>query len=73
MSDVVEIARYSSEFAGLTAVAHLDSEGIEARLLTDNAGGAFPSLTMLSGGVRIIVRATDAPAAREALQSIEPE
>jgi len=68
MSDIVEIARYSSEFAGQTALAHLQSEGITAQMVTDDAGGAFPSLTMLTGGVRVVVRAEDAEAATRALE-----
>jgi len=68
MSDIIEIARYSSEFAGQTAVALLEAAGIEAHMLTDDAGGAIPSLTMLSGGVRIVVRSEDAADARSTLE-----
>lgn len=71
MSDVVEVGRYSSEFAGRTALAHLQSEGISAHLLTDTAGGAFPSLTMLSGGVRLVVSVEDEDGAREVLENVE--
>ncbi|MFV1971044.1 MAG: hypothetical protein ACC683_08590 [Acidimicrobiia bacterium] len=71
MSDIVEIAHYSSEFAGQTALAHLQAVGITAHMLTDDAGGAFPSLTMLTGGVRIAVRSEDAAAARAALEELD--
>jgi len=67
MTDVVEVARYSSEFAAQTALVHLKSEGINASLVTDNAGGAFPSLTMLSGGVRLVVLKSDVEAAQAVL------
>jgi hypothetical protein len=70
MSDIVEIARYSSEFAGQTALAHLQAVGITANMLTDDAGGAIPSLTMLTGGVRVVVRSEDAAAARTALEEL---
>jgi len=68
MPDIIEIARYSSEFAGQTAVAVLEAAGIDAHVLTDDAGGAIPSLTMLSGGVRIVVRSQDAAEARGILE-----
>jgi hypothetical protein len=68
MSKIVEIARYSSEFAGQTAVARLQAVGITAHMLTDDAGGAIPSLTFLTGGVRVVVRSDDAAAARTALE-----
>lgn len=68
MSKIVEIARYSSEFAAQTALAHLQAIGITAHMLTDDAGGAIPSLTLLTGGVRVVVRSEDAKAARSALE-----
>jgi len=70
MPDIVEIARYSSEFAGQTALAHLQAVGITAHMLTDDAGGAIPSLTLLTGGVRVVVRSEDAEAARTALEEL---
>jgi len=70
MSDIVEIAHYSSEFAGRMAVAHLQAVGITAHMVTDDAGGTIPSLTMLTGGVRIAVRAEDAAAARAAIEEL---
>jgi hypothetical protein len=39
-------------------------------MLTDDAGGAIPSLTMLTGGVRVVVRSEDAEAARTALEEL---
>jgi hypothetical protein len=73
MSDIVEIARYSGEFEGQVAVAHLASEGIEATMVTDDAGGAFPNLSMVSGGVRIAVRSEDAEAGAVALQDLSDD
>jgi hypothetical protein len=70
MSDIVEIARFSSEFEAQLALAHLASEGITARMVTDDGGGALPNLTMLTGGVRLIVRSEDAGAARTALSAL---
>ncbi len=73
MSEIVEIAHYSSEFAGQTALAHLQAVGITAHMLTDDAGGAFPSLTMLSGGVRLVVREEDVEVASQALKELDDD
>ncbi len=70
MSDIVEIAKFSGEFEAQIALAHLASEGIEANIVTDDAGGAFPTLSMLTGGVRIIVRTQDAQAATLSLEEL---
>ncbi|MEN8239416.1 MAG: DUF2007 domain-containing protein [Actinomycetota bacterium] len=67
MTDIVEIAQFSSEFEAQLAVADLASSGIEATMVTDDGGGAIPSMSMLTGGVRVIVRAEDAEAASQIL------
>ena len=71
MSDIVEIARFSGEFEAKVAEAHLASIGIAANMVTDDGGGAFPNLSMLTGGVRLIVRSEDAEAAMEALKLLD--
>lgn len=71
MSDIVEIARFSGEFEAQVAKAHLASVGIEANMVTDDGGGAFPNLSMLTGGVRLAVRSEDAEAAMEALKLLD--
>lgn len=70
MDDIVEAASFGSDFAADLAVAHLASVGIEATVLTDDAGGAIPSMTGLSGGARVVVRVEDLDRAREALQAV---
>ncbi|MDA2980051.1 MAG: DUF2007 domain-containing protein [Actinomycetota bacterium] len=72
MADLVEAGRFTTEFEALTALAVLESAGIDARMVTDNAGGALPSLSQLSGGVRILVRAEDGEDARDVLETEEP-
>jgi len=67
MSDIVEIASYGTTFAARAAAAHLESEGIRSSVVTDNAGGAIPSMSMLSDGVRLIVAADDAERANAVL------
>jgi Putative prokaryotic signal transducing protein len=71
MSDILEIAAYPSTFDADVAIAHLASEGIEAFLASDDAGGAFPSMTGIGGGARVLVRSADADAARAALATLD--
>jgi len=70
MDDVVEVASYQTVFSAEIAIAHLESVGIDANIATDNAGGAFPSMTGLSGA-RVIVRSEDAERAKEALATLK--
>ena len=69
--DTVVIGSYGTSFEARIALAHLESVGIDAWLATDNAGGAIPSLTGLSGGARVLVRAGDVERAREALADLD--
>lgn len=71
MTDLVEVASYSSEFAARLAVAQLESAGIAAKVVTDDAGGVIPSLTPLTGGARVLVRRGDADAARAELRAVD--
>lgn len=71
MSDIVEIARFSSEFEAQMSQARLISQNIDAKIITDNAGGTLPSLTMLASGARIYVRAEDAERAVNVLADRE--
>jgi len=72
MSETVEVARFLNEFEARTAAAMLSSIGIESRVVTDNAGGAFPSLSPLSGGVKLVVNRYDEAEARDALETEQP-
>lgn len=72
MTDLVEAGRFGSDFEARTACAVLESAGIDAKVVTDNAGGALPSLSPLSGGVRVLVRAEDVADARTLLKN-DPE
>ena len=67
MSDIVEVATFGTTFAARAAAAHLESEGIRASVVTDNAGGAFPSMSSLAGGVRLVVAESDADRAADVL------
>ena len=59
MSHLVEVRTYESVLAATVDAAVLDSVDIESHIVTDNAGGAIPSLSPLSGGVRLLVRIED--------------
>ncbi len=67
MDDIIEIATFGTAFEARAAAAHLASEGIRASVLTDNAGGTIPSMSLLEGGVRLVVAAPDAEQARSVL------
>jgi hypothetical protein len=42
-------------------------------MVTDDGGGAFPNLSMLTGGVRLVVRNEDAVAAAEELALLDED
>jgi len=73
MADLVEAGRFMSEFEARTACAILETAGIDAKIVTDNAGGALPSLSPLSGGVRILVRVEDQQDAFDTLAEVPSE
>ena len=72
MSQLVEAGNYESVLAARVASAVLESVGIESHIVTDNAGGAIPSLSPLSGGVRLLVREEDQVDAIETLDVETP-
>ena len=71
--DLIEVGSFATKFDAQVAVAHLQSVGFDARMVSDDAGGAIPSLTGLSGGARVMVLREDAERAREALADIEDD
>ncbi len=68
MDDIIEIATFGTAFEARAVAAHLASEGIRASVLTDNAGGAIPSMSLLEGGVRLVVAASDVERARSVIK-----
>ena len=52
------------------AAGLLESEGIPALVMADDAGGAYPSLQFVRG-VRLLVAAADRYRAREILKAME--
>ncbi len=70
MEDIVEVATFGTTFEAKAAAAHLEAENIRSSVLTDNAGGTIPSMSMLDGGVRLVVAGQDAEEALQILDQI---
>ncbi len=62
------VASVPSRAEGDLVVGLLQSEGIEAAVIADDAGGEIASLQM--DGVRVLVRAADAARAKEILADL---
>jgi len=71
MSDEIVFLRcYPSEMDAIFARTMLESEGIQAIIMKDDAGGMEPQF-QLTQGVRLMVRAGDLERARELIAEIE--
>jgi hypothetical protein len=65
--ELVIVQRFTSAMFAEEAKGYLESNDIDAIVITDDAGGAIPSLGLASGGARLLVRADDVDAARALL------
>ena len=65
MSQAVSIGSFATRTEAEIVVGRLESEGIEAWISADDAGGAFPF--SLSGGVQVLVDESDAEEASRLL------
>ena len=73
LDDAVVIETFSSRAVAELAAGLLESEGIEALVMADDAGGLYPMLQFIRG-VRLLVAKEDAAQAREILhQPLEPD
>lgn len=70
--DAVVLETFPSRMEAELAAGLLESEGIEALVQADDAGGAYPMLQFVRG-VRLLVSAEDQYRAREVLQAMEEE
>ncbi|MBI5870795.1 MAG: DUF2007 domain-containing protein [Actinobacteria bacterium] len=71
MSDeIVILMRYPSEMDAIFARTLLESEGIEAMIMKDDAGGMEPQF-QLTQGVRLMVRAEDLEKARDLIAEVD--
>jgi hypothetical protein len=66
LNDAVVIETFTSRAVAELAAGLLEAEGIEALVLADDAGGAYPMLQFIRG-VRLYVAAEDEARAREIL------
>jgi len=63
MADMTRVARFSHRVEAELARASLESEGIPALLLADDAGGTWPGLP-----INLLVEAADVEAAKQVLE-----
>jgi putative signal transducing protein len=70
LDDAVVLETFYSRIEAEMAAGLLESEGVPALVMADDAGGAYPSLQFVRG-VRLMVAAADRYRAREILQAME--
>ena len=61
------VEKFNTRLEAEMAAGLLESEGINARVLADDAGGTYPPLQMVRG-VRLVVASDDEARAREILE-----
>jgi len=69
LDDAIVLETFSSRIEAEMAAGLLESEGVPALVLADDAGGAYPSLQFVRG-VRLLVAAEDQYRAREILRDM---
>jgi putative signal transducing protein len=70
LDDAVVLETFPNRIEAEMAAGLLESEGVPALVMADDAGGAYPSLQFVRG-VRLLVAAEDAYRAREILKAME--
>lgn len=70
LNDIIVLETFPNRIAAEMAAGVLESEGIEAMILADDAGGAYPMLQFIRG-VRLLVAPEDQERAREILAAME--
>ena len=69
LDDAIVLETFPNYIAAEMAAGLLESEGVEARVVTDDGGGMYPSLR-LTLGVRLMVYREDEARAREILAAM---
>ncbi len=69
LDDAVVLETFPNRIAAELAAGLLESEGIEALVVADDAGGAYPMLQFIRG-VRLLVAQEDEAQAREVLAAM---
>jgi inosine/xanthosine triphosphate pyrophosphatase family protein len=72
LDDAIVLETFASRIEAEMAAGLLESEGVEAMVLADDAGGAYPMLQFIRG-VRLMVYREDEARAREILQAMEAQ
>ncbi|MCL4503867.1 MAG: DUF2007 domain-containing protein [Deltaproteobacteria bacterium] len=70
LDDAIVLETFPNRIEAEMAAGLLASEGVEAMVVADDAGGAYPSLQFVRG-VRLMVAAEDAYRAREILRDMQ--
>ena len=70
LDDAIVLETFSNRIEAEMAAGLLESEGIEAMVMADDAGGAYPMLQFIRG-VRLLVYREDEARAREILKDME--
>lgn len=70
LDDAVVIETFPNRILAELAAGLLEGEGIEALVMADNAGGAYPALQFVRG-VRLLVAPQDEAQAREILAAMQ--
>jgi hypothetical protein len=69
LDDAIVLETFANRMEAEMAAGWLESEGIEALVMADDAGGAYPMLQFVRG-VRLMVAAADEGPAREILAAM---
>jgi len=59
MAKKVVIRNFKNRLEAELAKGYLKAEGLDVSISTDDAGGMYPQLALLTGGVRLLVDDTD--------------
>jgi hypothetical protein len=70
IDDAIVLETFPNRIAADMAAGLLESEGVEAMVLADDASGTFPPLQFIRG-VRLMVYKEDEARAREILRDME--
>jgi hypothetical protein len=69
LDDAIVLETFPTRIAAEMAAGLLESEGIEALVMADDAGGTYPMLQFIRG-VKLMVAADDETRARELLAAM---
>lgn len=68
MADLICIKTYNNRVEANLAKGLLVTNGVEAVISADDAGSMYPHLTLVTGGIRLLVKKEDVQKALELLK-----